>query len=265
MAMLVENPMPLAAQPHALDALAMSANLRNNSIALLESMFPSIERDILAQMLDAYNGDATSLIDELLAAALAGEDNSQNAEDAEIARRLQLEADEQTAKALNARMQQQQQRAEAATAARATAGAALGHAGSRAKAILARVRAARNAKRPAAEVAGRVSLLDHDGPPVDVSEEDFRPVTPLTAGYEPPPAAAAPVPTYAHVHVDTAAGATFSDAVLASALQTKERVSSRLERARSANKLKGRSLSVASVEAPTSAAPLSAAGPVDLI
>jgi len=161
----------------------------------LVAIFPAIERDVLAAVLEYHNGNMESAVGSLLelssSEGVQGGEDAQLELDAQLAHRAQLEMDEEAARALAQQLEAESRMVSSrtATATSVAASTAASTAASGARSLLARVRSAGRRGR----TEGTVRLLDSEeidssAPLVDTS--------PLDPTYSPPqiPAVQPPVP-----------------------------------------------------------------------
>lgn len=216
------------------------------NVEMLKSMFPDVERDVLLQMLSYHSGNVERVINTILDTTA---DVPAEEADAQVARNLQSEQDEEMAKAIAASMQAEDERRKQkelpAVAARAVSDTA-----ARAKAFLAKV----TPKRAGGSTSTHgVRLLDS---PLEVGSMplayDLRPIEVPT--YAPPPTPAYTAPEVNDAH-------DVSDAPEPPPAEQSNRYSSRMDRARSANRQRLSSSSTPPT-AQATLAPLQASVPV---
>lgn len=192
----------------------------------LKAMFPDIEAEVLSAVLAHHDGDIARAVSALLDFSAPPDEASlevdQQEQDAKMARCIQQELDAEVARAVQASLEQELQ-AEAERARErqlpAVAAKTVSSATERAKAFLQRVRPGASASQQSTHAA---RLLDA---PLDAATYDM---SPLAATYAPPSITAAPTPTPTP---PVAGGGSPLEPTT-----NPSRYSSRMDRARSANR-----------------------------
>lgn len=197
--------------------------------AALKAIFAEVELDVLADLLAFHGNDVDKVVDMLLESSPAAADDN----DAEVARRFQQEQDEAVAKAVHASLQAEmkaedeakRQREPAVVAARTVGAASM-----RAKKFL-----MQRASRKSTAASHEALLLEA---PLEAPAYDMTPLqAPAAPAYTPPPVT---TPSAASVATNDVTPAAAPAAALYSA---------RMDRARSANRVRAQSrLSLAQPE-----------------
>ena len=222
---LMPNAAAFTPGPH-VAAMPMRDDNESQQIEQLRQIFPDVEADVLAQLL-SYNDNS---VERVVSAMLdVSAELPQEEVDADFARRIQDEQDEEMAKAIHASLQQElreEQERRKKQELPAKAARAMTAASASAKALLQRVRSSSATPRQTSTHTARLlesPLETYDMNPVEVP---------------------AGMPNYTPPVATTPAEPRPNDAVHPSSvtptIDTGDRYSSRLDRARSANRMRSR-------------------------